>query len=197
MAEIVWTPGRFTEAVIDPALAALALDSPERLPAVRQLLLGTALQESGLRHLRQLANRDGSRGPALGYFQMEPATHDDIWATFLAFRPALAARMRLMLGLVAGRPKTEVLVRHHVYAAAMARLRFRRAPGALPAAGDVRAMGAYWKAHYNTVLGKGRASEFEAKLAAALPELQSFGPSDRSPGRAVDERVGISGLSAV
>ncbi|MDP3414532.1 hypothetical protein [Falsiroseomonas sp.] len=173
MAEIVWTPGKFTAQVIDPALAALALDPPDRLVGVRQLLLGTALQESGLRHLRQLANRDGTRGPALGYFQMEPATHDDIWRTFLAFRPALTARVRAVPGLAAGQPKAEVLVHHHVYAAVMARLRFRRAPGVLPAAGDVQAMGAYWKAHYNTVLGKGRASEFEAKLAAALPALSS------------------------
>jgi len=171
MAETVWTPGPFTAQVIDPALVALALDPPDRLAGVRQLLLGTALQESGLRHLRQLANRDGTRGPALGYFQMEPATHDDIWATFLTFRPALAARVRAVPGAAVGRPKAELLVHNHVYAAVMARLRFRRAPGALPAAGDVRAMGAYWKAHYNTVLGKGRASEFEAKLAAALPAL--------------------------
>lgn len=171
MAEIVWTPGKFTAQVIDPALAALALDPPDRLVGVRQLLLGTALQESGLRHLRQLANRDGSRGPALGYFQMEPATHDDIWQTFLTFRPALAARVRAVPGVAVARPKAELLVHNHVYAAVMARLRFRRAPGALPAAGDVRAMGAYWKAHYNTALGKGRASAFEAKLAAALPAL--------------------------
>ncbi len=171
MVEFVWTVGSFTRKIIDPALSALGLDPPEQAEAVRQLLLGTALQESGLRHLRQLANRDGSRGPALGYFQMEPATHDDIWATFLAFRPPLAARVRAAAGS-AGRPGAEMLLHNHVYAAVMARLRYRRAPGALPAAGDVRAMGAYWKAHYNTALGKGRASEFEAKLAAALPELQ-------------------------
>ncbi|NKE46433.1 hypothetical protein HB662_16745 [Roseomonas frigidaquae] len=176
MVDAVWTPGRFAAQVIDPALAALGLDPPARLAGVRQLLLGTALQESGLRYLRQLAHRDGRRGPVLGYFQMEPATHDDIWATYLAFRPALSALVLAIAGDGDGKPKAALMAENHVYAAAMARLRFRRAPGALPAAGDVAAMGAYWKAHYNTVQGRGRASEFEAKLAAALPELHPAVP---------------------
>ena len=171
MADVSWTARRFTEEVIDPALAAIALDDPAARASVRQLLLGTALQESGLKHLRQLANKDGTRGPALGYFQMEPATHDDIWMNFLNFRPALAARARAAAGQAVGRPKAERMVESHLYAAVMARLRYRRAPGKLPAAGDVKGMGAYWKAHYNTVLGKGRAAEFEAKLAKALPQL--------------------------
>ena len=89
----------------------------------------------------------------------------------LAFRKALAARTLAVAGLASGRPKDELMVENHIYAAVMARLRYRRAPGKLPAAGDVKAMGAYWKAHYNTALGKGLASEFEAKLAKALPEL--------------------------
>jgi hypothetical protein len=169
MADQVWTVRSFAQKVIDPALAAIALDAATT--GVRQLLLGTALQESGLKHLRQLASKDGRRGPALGYFQMEPATHDDIWVNFLDFRRALAARTLAVAGLASGRPEAELMVENHVYAAVMARLRYRRAPGTLPAAGDVKAMGAYWKAHYNTVLGKGLASEFEAKLTKALPEL--------------------------
>ncbi|MGX9962205.1 hypothetical protein ACVFYP_02720 [Roseomonas sp. F4] len=171
MADAVWTVQGFAQKVIDPALAAIALDDPEATTAARQLLLGTALQESGLKHLRQLANRDGTRGPAVGYFQMEPTTHDDIWVNFLDFRKALAARARAVAGLASGHPKAELMVENHIYAAVMARLRYRRAPGKLPAAGDVKAMGAYWKAHYNTPLGKGLASEFEAKLTKALPEL--------------------------
>ncbi|MFC3001130.1 hypothetical protein [Falsiroseomonas tokyonensis] len=173
MAEVTWTAQAFLEQVIDPALEALALDDAAARDGLRLLLLGTALQESGLKHLRQLPNRDGSRGPALGYFQMEPATHDDIWATWLAYRGPLASRVLAVAGLLAGRPKAELLVQNHIYAAVMARLRYRRAPGRLPAAGDVAAMAAYWKAHYNTALGRGRASEFEAKLAAALPALRA------------------------
>lgn len=175
MADAIWTARSFTEAVIDPALAAIALDDPGARAGVRQLLLGTALQESGLKFLRQLANRDGTRGPALGYFQMEPATHDDIWVNYLAFRRPMATRVMAVVmaaaGLSGGRPKAELMLENHIYAAVMARLQFRRAPGILPAAGDVRAMGAYWKAHYNTALGQGQASAFAAKLARVLPEL--------------------------
>jgi hypothetical protein len=60
-----------------------------------------------------------------------------------------------------------------VYAAAMARLRYRRAPGRLPAAGDVAGMAAYWKRHYNTPLGRGVPAEFAARLARALPLLSA------------------------
>ncbi|MGG5887964.1 hypothetical protein ACLF3G_12570 [Falsiroseomonas sp. HC035] len=173
MEQVIWTPGAFVLKVIDPALVALALDPPAARPGVRLLLLGTALQESLLRHLRQLPNRDGSRGPALGYFQMEPVTHDDIWKTFLAFRPPLAARMRALAGLPKGQPEPEVLLRDPVYAAAMARLRYRRAPGRLPAAGDVAGMAAYWKRHYNTPLGRGQPEEFAASLARVLPGISA------------------------
>jgi hypothetical protein len=171
MEQAAWTPGDFVLRVIDPALAALALDPLESRLAVRQLLLGTALQESLLRHLRQLPNQDGSRGPALGYFQMEPATHDDIWKTFLAFRAPLAARVRVLAGLAAGQPKAEKVAADPVYAAAMARLHYRRAPGRLPEVGDVAGMAAYWKRHYNTPLGRGVPAEFAARLARALPLL--------------------------
>jgi hypothetical protein len=173
MEQVVWTPDDFTRHVIDPALRALDLDPPAARLAVRQLLLGTALQESLLRHLRQLPNRDGSCGPALGYFQMEPATHDDIWKTFLGFRPALAARMRALAGHPVGRPEVGRLVSDSVCAAAMARLRYRRAPERLPAADDVAGMAAYWKRHYNTPLGRGAPAEFAARLARALPLLSS------------------------
>jgi hypothetical protein len=173
MEQVAWAPANFLSKVIDPALAALDLDPPAGRAGVRQLLLGTALQESLLRHLRQVPNPDGSRGPALGYFQMEPATHDDIWKTFLAYRAPLATRVRTLAGLPPGRPRADLLASDPVYAAAMARLRYRRAPGMLPQAGDVAGMAAYWKRHYNTPLGRGVAAEFAAKLARVLPELSA------------------------
>jgi hypothetical protein len=169
-----WSPRDFLAKVVGPAIAALPLDEAdqgETVPVLRLLLLGTALQESLLRHVDQLPNRDGSRGPALGYFQMEPATHDDIWANYLAYRPALAAQVRAVAGIAAGRPEAKLLRTHHVYAAVMARLLYRRVKGRLPQAAEVPALAAYWKAHYNTALGKGKAIEFEEKLAAVLDRL--------------------------
>lgn len=133
--------------VIVPALETLELDSP----AARQLLLGTALQESGLRYIQQLGG-----GPALGLWQMEPATHDDIWNNYLNRKPELVQRLqslsqhRIALAMAADL----------WYAAAMCRIQYFRRPEPLPAAGDIPAQAAYWKQHYNTPAGAGTVAEY-------------------------------------
>jgi hypothetical protein len=49
------------------------------------LLLGTALTESGdMHYLHQLGN-----GPALGVYQMEPTTHEDIYDNYLKYKKEL------------------------------------------------------------------------------------------------------------
>jgi len=47
-----------------------------------QLVLGTAITESRLRFLKQLGS-----GPALGIYQMEPATFRDLYSNYLIYRP--------------------------------------------------------------------------------------------------------------
>lgn len=141
-------------------------------PSPERLLLGTALAESKAGHwLVQLGN-----GPARGIFQMEPATHDDIWETWLKFRPAEAEAVEDLRAVVvpsrhlkwAGAADADELVWNLAYAAAMARIRYRRAPQALPAATDLAGLGRYWKQHYNTPAGKGAAEEFTDLLRAAV-----------------------------
>ena len=61
---------QFRANIIRPVLLVIGGESR----AAENLILGTALQESNLRYLRQLGD-----GPARGVYQMEPATHDDIW----------------------------------------------------------------------------------------------------------------------
>jgi hypothetical protein len=125
--------------------------------ASEQLVLGTGIQESLLVHRRQLGG-----GPALGLFQMEPATHDDCWTNFLTFRSELAQNVARTLNtgeqLVAA-----TMVSNDRYAAAMCRVRYLRAPAALPAANDLRSIAEYWKRHYNTPAGRGTPEEFLAK----------------------------------
>jgi murein DD-endopeptidase MepM/ murein hydrolase activator NlpD len=141
---------QFGRSVIQPALQQVGLDSE----AAEQLLLGTAIQESQLTYRRQIGG-----GPARGLFQMEKATHDDIWATSLAYRPDLAGKVRALLsGPHADRDRE--LETNDRYAAAMARLRYLRAPEALPRAGDIPAMAKYWKKYYNTAHGKGTPEEY-------------------------------------
>lgn len=139
----------FCQYVIQPALETLELYSP----AAEELLLGTAIQESGLRHLHQIG------GPALGVFQIEPFTHQDLYANFLSYRPQL----RWRLNRISPERDDEQLIYNLRYAAAVARLLYYRAPEALPDEGDVEGQAEYWKRYYNTTYGKGKPEEYIAK----------------------------------
>lgn len=141
--------GQVRALVIRPALEALHLHSV----AAEELVLGTALQESGLRYLQQLGG-----GPALGLWQMEPATHDDLWTNFLNYRPDLAERVRSLCAT----PICEALAGNLWYAAAMCRLHYFRRPEPLPEAGNITNMASYWKRFYNTSGGKGSVTEYLA-----------------------------------
>lgn len=140
--------------VVRPALDALDMGGA----SAEQLLMGTAAQESNFRYLSQLAYPDtGKRGPALGLWQMEPATHNDIWANYLRFRHLIAKVVSQM-----GGGDSDELAWNLQYAAAMARLQYRRAPAPLPEAGDSEGMARYWKRWYNTLEGAGNPEEFLA-----------------------------------
>lgn len=144
-------PAHFLRYVITETLAFLA-DYDNRfdsLPA-RALLLGTAMVESELKHLQQHGT-----GPAVGFFQMEPATHADIWITFLAYNAELH-------DLVAScattwteddMPNVGEMRWNLRYAAVMARLKYWRARERMP---DLQpmALAGYHKRIYNTALGK-------------------------------------------
>lgn len=141
-----------------PALAAL----PEALNTLsaQQGVLGIGLKESGYTYLKQLGS-----GPALGFWQMEPATHDDMWANFIRYRPDLQKPLSALAG---GRPSAQALVTSPVYAAAMCRVHLFRQPDALPSAGDAAAWAAYWKQHYNTPGGAGVAAQAIPIFRAAM-----------------------------
>jgi hypothetical protein len=138
------------DVIVRPVLERLNLYSP----SAERLLLGTALTESGCAFLRQ------NGGPALGLFQMEPATHDDIFAAFLAFRPALKAGVE---ALAAPWPRGAAqLATNPAYAAALCRLSYLRAPPSLPKPEAADGMATYWKTFYNTPLGRGDPARFRA-----------------------------------
>lgn len=138
---------QFGKLVIRPALEAIDLYSD----AAEQLLLGTALQESRLTYLKQLGT-----GPALGLFQMEPATHNDIWTNYLRYKPELAQKVAQLAHFVSA----ESMATDLLYAAAMCRIHYLRVPAALPAFGDIYGQATYWKDYYNTFLGAGNPKEY-------------------------------------
>lgn len=137
--------------VINPTLLALPIP---RSAVVAGGLLGVGLVESGYRTRRQIG------GPALGYWQMEPVTHDDIWETFLQYRPALrSAVLKILNG---DSPVPNTLTTNDKYACAMARIKLLRAPEPLPSTPNPVLWADYWKDHYNTSLGAG-------EVARAIP----------------------------
>jgi hypothetical protein len=148
------TAQEFVRDVIAPALETINKGTL----AARQLMLGVAIQESQLKYLRQIGG-----GPALGYFQMEPATHDDIWKTYLTpDKSGLSEKILVLAGLKTGLPDSGLLVTNHKYACAMARCVFTRTSDPLPPAGGIKAMAALWKTKYNTGGGAGTEDEYIA-----------------------------------
>ncbi len=145
------------EVVIRPALKKLGLWSE----AAENLLLGTAAQESQMgRYLRQI------QGPALSIFQVEPATHQDIYDNYLIYHGHL---LGVVVGLTVPKiPRVEQLAWNLMYAAAIARVHYRRVKEPLPDANDVSALGCYWKNHYNTLKGKGTVEEFVKNYTAMV-----------------------------
>ncbi len=152
----------FTISVVEPALKELSritkrsFDSKDAV----HLLVGTALQESLLIHRRQIGG-----GPARGFFQMEPSTHDDIFKNYLAFRKSLKQAVESFQWPFFS--SSFQLQYNDRYAAVMARVHYARVPASIPSFSDVKAMANYWKTYYNTPLGKGAVKEFEDKYRAA------------------------------
>jgi len=141
-------PAQFTKHIIRPALEAIDLYSE----AAAELLLGTAIQESRLTYLKQIGG-----GPALGVFQMEPATHDDLYTNFLAYKQKLSAKVGQLI--VTPIPAAEMIWNLY-YAAAMARIQYYRDSAPLPEAGDISRQASYWKRVYNTTAGAGTEAEY-------------------------------------
>ena len=150
-------PQQLTDLVIRPTLKRLGLWST----AAEELVLGTGIQESGLQYLQQLGG-----GPASGIWQMERATHDDIWTNFLHYRTKLGLNV---LGPYA-KPDHTRLVWDLAYACALCRVHYLRSPSVLPSAGDIVGQAAFWKRWYNTPLGKGTEEQYIANWHRAMAQ---------------------------
>lgn len=142
----------FRKYVVRPALHHIGMYSE----AAENLIVGTAVQESRLTYLHQKGG-----GPALGIYQIEPATHKDVWDNYLGFRPELAGRVR---GVASQQEFVSApdhdLVFNLWYATIIARIIYRRAKPPLPDADDILGLAAYWKDYYNSALGAGTKPEF-------------------------------------
>lgn len=135
----------------------------------RFLLLCTAAIESDCGHfIKQVG------GPALGIWQMEPATHTDIWANCDALNGEFGESI-VDLGCVTAIDGDQDLVRAPMYACAMARLKYSMTPKALPAYNggtdlDLDMFYRYYKTYYHGVdhngneLGKSTFSKWHSAI---------------------------------
>lgn len=157
---------QFDAMILRPTLAALSPLIPVTETG-RRLLLGTIAHESGgFQFIDQKTSGPDVDGPAYGLAQMERATHDDIWDTFLAFRPELAAKVnRLKLP---GIESCKQMQGNLYYATAMARMKYYRAKPPLPGPDDIFGMARYYKMWYNSPDGKASPADFEAAVSRYL-----------------------------
>ena len=158
------SPRHFRLFIVRPILLRMEMWSE----AAENLLWGTAVHESGgLRWIDQVTGPgDATPGPARGFYQIEPATLDDLYTSTLAFRPNLRA---LMWSFEAPRPgRHEQLATNPGYATAAARLLYWRIRAPLPAAEDLDGLARYWKTYWNTEKGRGTPAQFVMHYRDAL-----------------------------
>ena len=143
-------PKHFRELIVRRTLERIGLWSQ----AAENIVFGTAVHESLLYHLKQQS------GPALGFYQIEPATHRDIWDNYLRYHGNLALNISGLLGGGIGKGSDEDLIGNLYYATAICRVKYYRSSDPLPAADDIEGLAKYWKKIYNTRLGKGKVEDW-------------------------------------
>ena len=116
------------------------------------LILGTGAHESmGWAKRKQMGS-----GPALGLFQMEPATFNDIVNNYLKYHPNIVAKIKQISRINVF--SSVYLINNDALAICMCRIHYLRVTEPLP--NNLPGWAAYWKKWYNTPLGKGTEQQF-------------------------------------
>ena len=148
-------PQQLLEYIIRPTLKKLGHWSE----SAEQLLLATAAHES---HCGEYV-RQSNGGCALGIFQMEPATHKDIWNNYLVYKDELRGQVReLIVSKRIWKPEDTELIWNLAYATAMCRVHYLRVSEPLPKPGDIEGMAEYWGKYYQTQNDPAKKRQFVA-----------------------------------
>ena len=158
---------QFRKLIIQPVLKALMLNGSD----IEDLLVGTCAQESrgGTFLFQEGTNPDlyaslQKNILAIGPYQMQPATHDDIWENYLPSHPNLLewlieiCAIPPQLCLPRKKPPANFMLYNLYYATAMARIHYRRVPEPVPSTLELQAE--YYKKYYNTSGGKATIDEY-------------------------------------
>jgi len=140
----------FKNLILVPTLKAVGLYSQSAV----NLLLGTAIQESRLTYLKQKGG-----GPALGLFQIEPATLDDIYNRYLK-REDKKELLGRIWQFTTAQDVREQVIGNIPFAVVIARVRYLMVPEALPAYDDLDGLGKYYKKYFNSQKGAGTVQGF-------------------------------------
>jgi len=125
-----------------PVLNCLSPEIPYSLAGER-LVIGTGLTESNLSQLFQVGG-----GPAVGLWQMEPATHDWLWVWLMnGTHDSLRRKVQALMAPLPSR--INQLAGNLHYAIAMCRIRYYVSPEPLPCGDDWDGLASYWVRVYN------------------------------------------------
>lgn len=118
-----------------------------------ELIYRTGMAETKYKHLIQMGG-----GPAVGFFQCEPATMRDIIENYASYRPDIMTKLYAL-----GYDDTDAEMRMMgsiSLQVAFCRLKYRRDKHSIPSADNIVDQGKYWKRVYNSELGKGTVEHF-------------------------------------
>ncbi|HQT63168.1 MAG: hypothetical protein B7Z75_11890 [Acidocella sp. 20-57-95] len=162
--------------MIAPALARSAYIVPAMINIQRyslnaeRLLMGTAAIESNFVNFVQF-----SGGPARGLFQMEQITYSDIVDRYLSISTQHALRNAAFSMALASPPTFIELSVNHLFAAALARIKYAMIPVPIP--GTLAGHAAYWSKYYNGQSPNGLSpddylSRWQTYCAPLYPDFQ-------------------------
>lgn len=149
---------QFRKLIVQSTLYDLMLYSEN---AEELLVFTCAVESDGGTYLQQL------KGPAIGIYQMQPVTYNDLWQNYIKSNGPLMLRLFSNF-CVASIPSEDRLIYDLRFATAMTRIFYDRIKQLLPSAKDENAIWEYYKEYYNTSLGAAQKDSAMEKYHAFL-----------------------------
>ena len=119
------------------------------------LVVRTGIAESGYRALKGY----GEGNPAIGFWQIEPATLNDMITNYIHYRSHYKKNL-ISLGMNFEKDTIMSVMSNMAVQAALCRLHYRRDKHPIPSWDDLEGQASYWKRVYNTVEGRGTVEHF-------------------------------------
>lgn len=141
------------ELIIKPTLLDLISYTDD---AMELLVFTCAVESDGGTYLKQI------KGPAVGIYQMEPDTYNDLWHNYIFNKPYLISILTSNFN-IPSMPSYGHMIYDLRFATAMARIFYKRIEEEIPSCKDVNAIWDYYKKYYNTPKGKATKDESISK----------------------------------